>query len=84
MVTLSRQSLCPRSSITDKGMVVIMVSKAQDKKKKKKQPTHQEPTDLFHKGALTSFFSPQLTTIATTPPLFWIFWLFCLFFWFFC
>lgn len=56
-VTLSSQSLCPRSSITDKGMVVIMVSKTQTKK-----PTCQQPTDLFHKGALTS--SPYLFSTA--------------------
>lgn len=31
MVTLSSQSLCPGSSITDKGMVVMMVSKTQTK-----------------------------------------------------
>lgn len=52
-ITLSSQTLCPGSSITDKGMVVMMVSKTQTKK-----PTHQQPTDLFHEGALSS--SPYL------------------------
>lgn len=35
MATLSSQSLCPGLSITDKGTVVMMVSKTQTKK-----PTH--------------------------------------------
>lgn len=52
-ITLSCQTLCPGSSITDKGMVVMMVSKTQTK-----NHTHQQPTDLFHEGALSS--SPYL------------------------
>lgn len=55
MVTVSSQSLCPRLSITFKGMVVMVT-----KNTHKKSPTHQQATDLFHKDACF----PQLTTSA--------------------